>query len=98
MRHPSRSLSAGSASRACWQHGSLHAALPGSPPQWRCGSSMLQDLRFALRGFRRAPAFVATVVLTIALGLGANTSVFTVFGAHVLRLCEIRHRACLFEL
>ena len=45
---------------------------------------MLQDLRFALRGFRRAPAFVATVALTIALGLGLNTSVFTIFDAYVL--------------
>src|SRR5439155_657316 len=68
MRHPSRSLSAGWAWRACSQHGSLRAALPGSLPQWRCGSSMLPDLRFALRGFRRAPAFVATVALTPALG------------------------------
>src|SRR5204863_8778411 len=98
MRHPSRSLSAGWAWRACSQHGSLRAALPGSLPQWRCGSSMLQDLRFALRGFRRAPAFVATVSLTIALGLGLNTSVFTIFDAHVLRLLAIRDPGSLFEV
>src|SRR5437899_9857868 len=98
MRHPSRSLSAGWAWRACSQHGSLRAALPGSLPQWRCGSSMLQDLRFALRGFRRAPAFVATVPLTIALGLGLNTSVFTVFDAYVLRPLAIRDPGSLFEV
>src|SRR5207249_12318153 len=97
MRHPSRSLSAGWAWRACSQHGSLRAALPGSLPQWRCGSSMLQDLRFALRGFRRAPAFVATVALTIALGLGLNTSVFTIFDAYVLRPLAIRDPRSLFE-
>src|SRR5436309_15258405 len=90
MRHPSRSLSAGWAWRACSQHGSLRAALPGSPPQCRCGSSMLQELRFALRGFRRAPAFVATVVLTIALGLGLNTSAFTLFDAYGLRPPALR--------
>src|SRR5438876_184324 len=98
MRHPSRSRSAGWAWRACSQHGSLRAALPGSLPQWRCGSSMLQDLRFALRGFRRAPAFVATVALTIALGLGLNTSVFTIFDAYVLRPLAIRDPGSLFEV
>src|SRR6184192_3974235 len=98
MRHPSRSPSAGWAWRACSQHGSLRAALPGSLPPWRCGSSMLQDLRFALRGFRRAPAFVATVALTIALGLRLNTSVFTIFGAYVLRPLAIRDPGSLFEV
>src|SRR5438105_7128461 len=98
MRHPSRSLSAGWAWRACSQHGSLRAALPGSRPQWRCGSSMLQDLRFALRGFRRSPAFVVTVALTIALGLGLNTSVFTIFDAYVLRPLAIRDPGSLFEV
>src|SRR5204862_354106 len=44
-----------------------------------------QDGRFALRGFRRSPAFVATVVLTIAPGLGLYTCVFTMFDAYVLR-------------
>src|SRR5437667_1366481 len=95
MRHPSRSLSAGWAWRACSQHGSLRAALPGSLPQWRCGSSMLQDLRFALRGFRRAPAFVEPVALTFALGLGLTTSVFRLFAASVLRPLAIRAPASL---
>src|SRR5207302_1182065 len=45
MRHPSRSPSAGSASPACSRRGSPRGALPGSLPPWRCGSSMLQDLR-----------------------------------------------------
>src|SRR5947208_16528611 len=59
---------------------------------------MLQDVRFALRGFRRAPAFVATVVLTIALGLGLNTSVFTIFDAYALRPLAIRDPGSLFEV
>jgi putative ABC transport system permease protein len=37
---------------------------------------MLRDLRFALRAFRREPAFVAGTVLTFALAIGANTSMF----------------------
>src|SRR5207247_4883914 len=98
MRHPSRSPSAGSASRACWQHGFPRGVRPGSLPRWRCGSSMLQDLRFALRGFRRAPAFAATVALTIALGLGLNTSVFTIFDAYALRPLAIRDPGSLYEV
>jgi len=57
-----------------------------------------QDFRFALRGFRRSPAFVATVVLTIALALGLNTSVFTVFNAYVLRPLAVRDGGSLYEV
>jgi putative ABC transport system permease protein len=35
------------------------------------------DVRFALRLFRRTPAFAATAVLTLALGIGLTTAVFT---------------------
>lgn len=39
---------------------------------------MLQHLRHTLRGFRRAPAFTATVILTLGLGIGANAAMFDV--------------------
>ncbi len=45
----------------------------------------LQDVRYALRSFRRNPGFVLTVAGTIALGLGLNTALFTLFNAYVLR-------------
>jgi predicted permease len=59
--------------------------------------TLFQDVRVALRGFRRSPAFVLTVVLTIALGLGLNTSVFTVFDAYVLRSLAVRDPGSLYE-
>ena len=45
----------------------------------------LLDVRYALRTFRRSPGFVLTVAGTIALGLGVNTALFTLFNAYVFR-------------
>ncbi len=60
--------------------------------------TLSRDIRLALRGFRRSPAFVATVVLTIALALALNTSVFTVFDAYVLRSLAVRDPGSLYNL
>jgi predicted permease len=43
------------------------------------------DFRFALRSFRKAPAFAITVILALALGIGANTAVFSVIDAVLLK-------------
>jgi putative ABC transport system permease protein len=47
--------------------------------------TMLRDLRFALRQLRRAPAFSIAAVACLALGIGANTAIFTVINAVLVR-------------
>jgi hypothetical protein len=58
--------------------------------------ALMQDTRYAARGFLRTPAFTVTVIATIALALGLNTALFTLFNAYVLRPLAVRDPYSLF--
>ncbi len=68
------------------------------PGRWTWVEQAAQDLRYAARGLRHSPAFVATSVLTLAVGLGIVTVAFTVFNAYVLRPFPIHDPSGLYQI
>src|SRR5690606_9651941 len=79
-------------------------AIKASVREVRAGALLEQtgaDARYAWRGLRRSPAYALTVVLTLGLGLGVNTTVFSILNTALLKplpyerpeeLVELAHR------
>ncbi|HWH59013.1 MAG TPA: ABC transporter permease [Terriglobales bacterium] len=59
---------------------------------------LIRDLRYALRQLRRSPGFTLTVVLTLALGIGANTAIFTLVHGIMLRSLPVADPSQLYRV
>jgi predicted permease len=60
--------------------------------------SLVADVRHALRGLRRNPGFTAVAVLSLALGIGANTAIFSLANALLLKSLPVRDPAALVQV
>ena len=53
-------------------------------------ANVFADLRFALRGLRRSPLFASVAIVSLALGIGANTAIFTLTDQILLRKLPVK--------
>lgn len=60
---------------------------------WRFNQldSLVQDLKYALRGMRRAPLFTIAAILSLAFGIGANTAIFSLLDQVILQELPVKH-------
>ncbi|HEY4363221.1 MAG TPA: ABC transporter permease [Bryobacteraceae bacterium] len=79
--------------------GNVTRALENSRSVWSFGwiESLFRDARYGLRNIRKAPLFALSVIGTIALVLGLNTTMFTALDAYVLRPLPVRDPYSLYQ-
>ena len=74
------------------------APVPGHATRGTLTGDLWRDIRYAFRGMRKNPAFVAFVILTLALGIGANIAVFTVIDTLLLNPLPVRNAGTLVSV
>src|SRR5439155_8229248 len=61
-------------------------------------STLIEDLRYAFRRLRQSPGFALVCVITLALGIGANTAIFTLVNAVMLKSLPVASPKQLYRL
>src|SRR5690348_118352 len=64
----------------------------------RLWDELRADVRYALRALRKTPGFTTVAVLTLALGIGANTAIFTLIDALMLRMLPVERPRELYQV
>src|SRR5580692_6829888 len=82
------------------EFGNVPLVADATRDQWRWSrlEVLAQDVRYALRQLRKSPGFTLTVVITLALGIGANTAIYTLVQGILLRSLPVNDPSKLYRI